>query len=67
METEAGVRKLRKDIGVQDLIGWTAGMEGCMEDIGSPAVHGGRVFLVHGGRVLLVRWCHQILISLSDI
>ena len=42
METEAGIRELREDIGVRYLIGWTAGMRDCMEDIGSPAVHGGR-------------------------
>ena len=43
---EVGIRELRKDLGFQDLIGWTAGMGGCREDIGIPAVHGGRVFLV---------------------
>ena len=43
MEVEVGIRKLCKNFGFQDLIGWTAGMGGCMEDIGSPAVHGGRV------------------------
>ena len=42
MEVEVGIRELRKDSGFQDLIGWTAGMGGCREDIGIPAVHGGR-------------------------
>ena len=42
MEVEVGIRKLRKDVGFQDLISWTAGMGGCREDIVIPAVHGGR-------------------------
>ena len=42
MEVEVGIRELRKDVGFQVLSSWTAGMGGCREDIGIPAVHGGR-------------------------